>query len=98
MSYRRFSLMIAVSTLVMFGLMYLNTYAADHIRFSQTRAWMALMMGGVMTALMIGFMWSMHDDKRLNTAILAGGLVTAATALFMVRSQAAVEMWLIWRR
>lgn len=90
MSYRRFAVMIAVSTLVMFGLMYLNTYAPDHIRFSQTRAWMALMMGGVMAALMIAFMWGMYDNKRLNTAILAGGLVTAAAALFMVRSQAAV--------
>jgi hypothetical protein len=31
MSYARFGAMIAVSTVVMFGLMYLNTYAADHV-------------------------------------------------------------------
>ena len=47
MSYLRFAAMIAVSTLVMFGLMYLNTYTADHVFFSQTRAWMALFMGAV---------------------------------------------------
>jgi hypothetical protein len=90
MSYRRFALMIAVSTLVMFGLVYLNTYEPDHVRFSQTRAWMALMMGGVMAALMIGFMWGMYRDKRLNAAILAGGVLVAAGALAMVRSQATV--------
>ena len=48
MTYRRFAAMIATSTIVMFGLMYLNTYAISHIEFSQTRMWMALVMGAVM--------------------------------------------------
>ncbi|MBB4620000.1 hypothetical protein GGQ96_004160 [Sphingomonas abaci] len=42
MGYARFAGMIATSTVVMFGLMYLNTYALSHIEFSQTRMWMAL--------------------------------------------------------
>ena len=46
MSYTRFAAMIATSTVVMFALMYLNTYALDHVTYSQTRTWMALMMGG----------------------------------------------------
>jgi hypothetical protein len=37
MTYRRFAAMIAVSTLVMYGLMYLNTYQLEHVRFSETR-------------------------------------------------------------
>ena len=37
--------MIATSTVVMYGLMYLNTYELSHIWWSQTRAWMALLMG-----------------------------------------------------
>ena len=60
MSYRRFAAMIAASTVVMFGLMYLNTYALEHVRFSQTRAWMALVMGAAMAVVMLGFMWSMY--------------------------------------
>lgn len=40
-AYRRFGAMVAVSTVIMFGLMYLNTYEFDHVFFSQTRAWMA---------------------------------------------------------
>ncbi|WP_229723783.1 hypothetical protein, partial [Deinococcus aerolatus] len=40
-SYGRFAAMIATSTVVMYGLMYLNTYQLDHVYFSQTRMWMA---------------------------------------------------------
>jgi hypothetical protein len=41
MGYGRFAAMIATSTIVMFGLMYLNTYALSHVEYSQTRTWMA---------------------------------------------------------
>lgn len=44
-SYGRFFAMIATSTIAMFGLMYLNTYALEHVYFSQTRMWMALYWG-----------------------------------------------------
>ncbi|WP_432653359.1 hypothetical protein [Rhizobium leguminosarum] len=37
MSYGRFAAMIVTATVVMFGLMYLNTYALDHVTYSQTR-------------------------------------------------------------
>ena len=59
MRWSTFAVMIAVSTIVMFGLMYLNTYQADHVFFSQTRMWMALYMGAVMAAIMLAFMWTM---------------------------------------
>ena len=41
-------MVIASATLVMFGLMYLNTYQIDHDLFPETRAYMALIMGGTM--------------------------------------------------
>src|SRR5690348_4034694 len=59
-SYARFGAMIATSTVVMFGLMYLNTYQLDHVFFSQTRAYMALIMGAAMAAIMLGFMTAMY--------------------------------------
>jgi len=59
MNYSRFAAMIATSTVVMFGLMYLNTYASDHVWFSQTRAWMAIVMGSAMAVIMLGFMLKM---------------------------------------
>jgi len=44
MSYWRFAAMVATSTVLMYGLMYLNTYSLDHVFFSQTRVWMALLL------------------------------------------------------
>jgi hypothetical protein len=90
MSYGRFGLMIATSTVVMFVLMYLNTYALDHIFYSQTRMWMALLMGAVMAIIMLGFMWSMYGSKRANLTILVGSAVVFAGALWLARSQQTV--------
>lgn len=91
MSYGRFVAMIATSTVVMFGLMYLNTYALDHVLYSQTRTWMALLMGAVMAVIMLGFMWSMYKNKKANFAILAASAVVFAGSLWLVRSQQTVH-------
>jgi len=88
--YRQFAAMIATSTVIMFGLMYLNTYQLDHVFFSETRAFMALIMGATMAVIMLGFMRGMYKDARLNTAITVGSVVVFALALWLVRSQATV--------
>ena len=90
MSYARFGAMIATSTVVMFGLMYLNTYALDHALFSQTRAWMAVLMGATMAVVMLGFMWGMYRNRRANVAIVAGAIAAFAVSLWLVRSQETV--------
>ena len=90
MSYTRFAAMIATSTVVMFALMYLNTYALDHVTYSQTRTWMALLMGAVMAMIMMGFMASMYKTQRWNAVIIAGGVVVFAFSLWLVRSQETV--------
>lgn len=91
MHYGRFAMMILVGTLVMFGLMYLNTYALDHVFFSQTRAYMALIMGAAMAVVMLAFMWKMYPNKSVNGAILGGSAVVFLAALWLVRSQATVD-------
>ncbi|MEE3359867.1 MAG: DUF305 domain-containing protein [Pseudomonadota bacterium] len=91
MSYARFAAMIITSTIVMFGLMYLNTYALDHVTFSETRTYMALLMGAVMAIIMLAFMLSMYQNKAANIAIFVGALVVSAGSLFLVRSQVTVQ-------
>nr|WP_137830753.1 DUF305 domain-containing protein [Methylobacterium sp. L1A1] len=91
MGYARFAAMIATSTVVMFGLMYLNTYALEHVFFSQTRMWMALVMGATMAIIMLGFMWAMYKVRAANIAILAGSAVVFAGSLWLVRSQETVD-------
>lgn len=81
--------MIATSAVVMFGLMYLNTYAFDHI--FDTRAWMALVMGSTMAVIMLAFMLGMYNKPALNLAIFGGSVAVFALSLWLVRSQLTVE-------
>jgi len=71
--------------------MYLNTYTADHVFFSQTRAWMALYMGAAMALIMLGFMLGMYKNRRLNIAISVTSVAVFSGALFLVRSQTTVD-------
>lgn len=91
MKYRTFAMMIGAGTLIMFGLMYLNTYSLDHIFFSQTRAYMAVIMGATMSIVMLAFMWSMYPNKMINIGILIGSATVFIVALWLVRSQTTVD-------
>lgn len=89
-SYGRFMAMIGTSTVVMFVLMYLNTYVVDHVFWSETRFWMAFVMGAAMAAVMLLFMWSMYRSRAKNWAIVSVAVTVFAGALFLVRSQVSV--------
>lgn len=62
----------------MFGMMYLNIHAWEHIFFSQTRMWMALVMGAAMAAIMLGFMLGMYKNRKTNIAILMSSAIVFA--------------------
>jgi hypothetical protein len=83
--------MIATSTLVMFGLMYLNTFQFDHVFFSETRTYMALIMGATMAVIMLPFMLHMLPNWRANLGIVAVSVSVFAVSLWLVRSQTTVE-------
>jgi hypothetical protein len=89
--YTRFAAMVATSTLVMFGLMYLNTYALDHVYFSSTRAFMAIVMGAMMALIMLGFQTHMLRNRGANLAIAAVSIVAFSLSLWFVRSQATID-------
>ena len=89
--YLRFGAMIATSTIVMFGLMYLNSYQLDHVYFSETRTYMALIMGATMAVVMLAYMQHMYKNRAVNTAIFIGSAIVFVIALWLVRSQATVD-------
>ncbi len=89
-SYVRFGAMIATSTVVMFILMYFNTFKLAHIFFSETRAYMAILMGAVMAIIMMGFMFKMHKKKLVNISIFIGSFIVIVLMVFLVRSQKTV--------
>ena len=89
-SYLRFWVMVTVSTVIGFGAMYLNTYELGHLFFSWTRFFMSMIMGGVMTAVMMLFMWHMYPSKQANMGVIAIAAVLFFAGLGLVRSQATV--------
>lgn len=89
--YVRFGVMIAVSTLIMYGLMFLNVFQFNHIYNSQTRLYMALIMGSAMAIVMLLFMWKMYTKRIVNALILGGSIVLFTLSLWLVRSQATVD-------
>jgi uncharacterized protein (DUF305 family) len=95
-SYGTFAAMIVTSTVVMLGLMYLNSYQLDHVFWSETRFYMALYMGAAMAIVMLTYMLRMYGNGLLNTVIYFGSIVLFVLALYLVRSQHTVqdESWL----
>ncbi|MDQ8180520.1 DUF305 domain-containing protein [Pelagicoccus sp. SDUM812005] len=84
--------MIATSIVVMFFLMYLHSYQLlDHAWFSETRLFMALIMGAGMIVVMLSFMLGMYRNKKANIAIYLGGVALFLISLWLVRSQATVD-------
>ena len=89
--YLRFGAMVLTSTVVMFLLTYTNVYTVGHIRWSQERLYMALLMGSVMAIVMLAFMWSMmYRNVKINVGILAVASAIALVALLMSRGQFAI--------
>lgn len=91
MGYGRFLGMIATGTAVMLGLMYLNTFAWDHVFWSETRFWMAFVMGASMAIIMLSFMLPMYSSTKKNIAIVVGSILVFVGALWLVRSQQTID-------
>ena len=90
-NYWRFMAMVSTSTVIMFFLMYANTFTIDDVFWSETRFWMMFVMGAMMMVVMLLFMWGMYKDKTKNFIILGVGALVFAVALWLVRSQATVN-------
>jgi hypothetical protein len=90
--YLRFGGMIATSTVVMFVLTYTNAFSINHVRWSEERLYMTLLMGAAMTLVMLAFMRSMmYRNRTINLVIVGLALALGGTALYLSRSQTLVD-------
>ena len=71
--------------------MYLNTYALDHVYFSETRLYMAVYMGASMAVVMLSFMLGMYASRGANIAIYAVAGLLFVASLGLLRTQATVQ-------
>ena len=89
-SYHKFYIMLGLSFMAMYGTMYLNTYAIDHVYFSMTRFYMSCLGISVMAVIMLLVMKEMYKNSKKNIRILVGFTLLFAVALTLVRVQSPV--------
>lgn len=90
-AYKKYFGMILTSAVLMYGVMYLNTYEISHVYFSETRLYMTILSTAVMAIVMLLFMLNMLDDKRMNTAIIAVSVLVFLTSFVLMRNQTTVD-------
>ncbi|MBN9103713.1 MAG: DUF305 domain-containing protein [Propionibacteriaceae bacterium] len=89
-SYLRFAAMILTSAVLMYVVMYFNTYELDHAYFSWMRLFMTMMSTAVMAVVMLGFMRRMYRDRLMNLTVVAAAVVLFGAGLWLVRTQATI--------
>jgi DMSO reductase anchor subunit len=76
---------------VMYAVTYLNTAELAHVRWSEHRLFMVMLMGATMTVVMLGFMLTMYRNWKANAAILTAAVALFALGLLLVRSETTVQ-------
>lgn len=88
--YLRFGAMILTAMVVMYGLMFVSAYEWGHLRWSESRLFMALTMGGTMGLIMLAWMLNMYRNTKINLVIVAVSVLLLAVGAFLDRSQTTV--------
>lgn len=89
--YWNFLGMIVTSAVLMYGVMFLNTYKLEHVHFSEMRVYMTLLSTAVMAVVMLGFMLHMLKDTKINIAIVVSSVVVFITSFFLMRNQTTID-------
>jgi uncharacterized protein (DUF305 family) len=91
MGYRTLSIMMIISFIIMYGVMFLNADQASHIYLSTTRTYMALLMVLPMAVVMMLLMGKMYPNKKLNTLIILSSVILFGLILAGLRTQTPVN-------
>jgi hypothetical protein len=89
--YLRFGAMILTAMVVMYWVMFVGSWELSHVRWSQSRVFMTITMGGTMGLVMLGWMLHMYRNTKANLAIVAVSLLLLAGGVALDRSQATVD-------
>lgn len=94
--YTKFIIMLVLSFIAMYITMYMNTYDWDHIWFSLTRFYMAILGICAMAVIMLTMMLGMYKNRKKNIAIYVGSVLIFVSALGLVRAQIPVNdvLWM----
>lgn len=89
--YLRFAAMILTAMVVMYWVMFAGSWEWGHVRFSESRVFMAVTMGGAMVLVMLAWMLNMYKNTKANIAIVAVGVLLISGGIALDRSQITVD-------
>ena len=90
-TYRRFFLMLVISFIIMYAVMFLNVDRSDHIYLSLTRLYMSLLMASPMALLMLVIMKKMYANRKKNVLIIVCSTAVFCLSLFFLRNQSFIS-------
>lgn len=85
--YLKFALIMAVSFIIMYLIMFLNVAEFSHVFNSITRFYMTTLMIASMSISMLLFMWDMYPNRKINIRIIAFSAVCFFGTLYLLRTQ-----------
>lgn len=88
--YQKFLLILAISFILMYGIMFLNVEETNHIYLSVTRTYMSVLMVSAMAIIMLPMMGNMYPNRKLNKIILVSAIVVFIAVFTCLRQQAFV--------
>ena len=88
--YATLGLMLVVSFVVMFGLMYSMINSPGDFYLNLNQFYMTLTMVGSMLVIGIIVMWHFYPNHQLNYALIAAGILVTAVAFLAIQKQFAV--------
>jgi hypothetical protein len=86
-NYVKLSLMMLVSFIIMYLVMFLNIVDISHFYISLTRIYMALLMVLPMVIVMITFMPGMYQNQKLNKVLISTSAILFFVVVFFLRQQ-----------
>jgi uncharacterized protein (DUF305 family) len=90
MSYKKFMVMMFISLVIMYLVMFLNIDRLSHYHTSITRIYMAILMVAPMAAYMTLMMGKMYPSKKMNIIIIATAIAVFMVTLVGLRTQTPV--------
>ena len=90
-TYLKFAAMILTGMVVMYGVMFAGSWEWSHVRFSESRVFMALTMGGTMGLVMLAWMLDMYRNWKANIAVIGVSLLLIGGGVALDRSQITVD-------
>ncbi|WP_229382215.1 DUF305 domain-containing protein [Microbacterium schleiferi] len=89
--YARFGAMLLTAMVVMYWVMFAGSWEWSHIRFSESRVFMAVTMGGTMGLVMLAWMLNMYKNTKANVIVIVVSLLFIGGGIALDRSQIIVD-------